>query len=401
MQDHGHSAQAAMVDKLPWIDPALIALVASGGLVYVGGATLLTGALSLLLLAAGFTSALRHRRAIKRCAARLLQHLQAAAAAPEPVTHAGDGLDALCGSVLPIWGRQIEAVRSQTEGAITDLSTRFSLIAHKLDAAMAASLQAAGGTAGGGIVGVLESARADLDQITRHLHSSLEQRRTLLAEVGQLADFTTDLKKMADEVGQIASQTNLLALNAAIEAARAGEAGRGFAVVADAVRSLSSQSGATGKRIGEKIGAVNAAIQTTLSAAERSTVLDRQTLAETEAKVHAILTRFQATSDSLSLSAEVLREESAGIRSEVDAALVSLQFQDRVGQMLTHVGNDLAKLENHVAALKTTGAAGPRLEVRRWLEELAGTYTTAEQRLLHEQPALAGAAAKNSDITFF
>jgi methyl-accepting chemotaxis protein len=61
--------------------------------------------------------------------------------------------------------------------------------------------------------------------------------------VGDLADVTNSVARIANMISHIAGQTNLLALNATIEAARAGEAGRGFAVVAQEVKALAAQVG--------------------------------------------------------------------------------------------------------------------------------------------------------------
>ena len=75
----------------------------------------------------------------------------------------------------------------------------------------------------------------------------------MLGSVRELSGASASLGDMAEDVGKLARQTNLLSINAAIEAARAGDSGRGFAVVAAEVRRLSTESGDTGRRIGEQV----------------------------------------------------------------------------------------------------------------------------------------------------
>lgn len=312
------------------------------------------------------------------------------------------GLDQLCIGVLPVWSRQIELASGQTEEAITALAARFSGLVGRIESTVAASAGGGEKNQAGDVVALLQESSEALHDIINSFKKALELKGTLMAQIEELARFTEELKKMAEDVGNIAGQTNLLALNAAIEAARAGEAGRGFAVVADEVRKLSTLSGETGKRISEKVETVNAAISSTMQASQQYAQHDAQMVERAESTMNQVLDRFQQAAGGLSGACATMQEESRIIRDEIADVLVALQFQDRVSQILAHVRNDQGKLENQLAAHVRdvqTGRADGRIDAGAWLDELARTYTTAEQSVVHS-----GGAAKVSaepEITFF
>ncbi len=351
-------------DSAPiWLHSLLAAVVGSGALVFTAGMNATSLGLSVILIVIGaglgWHAYTAHKDGITRTIIAIEKQtsLHTNGEADKKMDNgSSEQFGALCTDVIPIWSKQVSIARTQTEEAINALAGRFAGIAEKLEGAVNASNEAAGGIEGGGIVSILELSRQDLDAITQSLRMALGNKRALMDEVTQLVTFTEELRKMATDVASIAGQTNLLALNAAIEAARAGEAGRGFAVVADAVRALSNQSGETGKHITEKIEAVNTAIGTTLKAVNDTSELDAQTIRNGEATVAAILQRFKMAAEGLESSAQILQQEGRGIQHEVAEVLVSLQFQDRVGQILTHVQNDMEKLEHEVAGWRAKGS---------------------------------------------
>lgn len=75
------------------------------------------------------------------------------------------------------------------------------------------------------------------------------------------------------------------------------------AVVADEVRKLSTLSGETGKRIAEKVESVNAAIATTINAADQYARLDKETLQGAESAVNDVLDQFRGAASGLTESA--------------------------------------------------------------------------------------------------
>ena len=300
------------------------------------------------------------------------------------------GLDRTHRQAITILSGQVETARVQTEDAIVALASRFSGIANKLETAVAASQNAAGGLTGGGQDGVLTmlaQSRTELTAVMDTLNSVQQSRDVMLSEICGLMKYTDEMRNMAADVAAIALQTKLLALNAAVEAARAGEAAKGFGVVADEVRKLSALSSEAGKMMTDKVGAINAAISAVSGAAKLSAEQDARSALQCESVIQNVLSRFRDSTSRLSDSADILQRESDGIRAEVSDVLVSLQFQDRVSQILAHVRTSLEELGERVGRQlqQREGSEGSPEDIRMWLDQMAQSYSTEEQRHVHRE----------------
>lgn len=306
--------------------------------------------------------------------------------------------------VVPVWTGQVDSSRGQMETAVRELTGRFSGIVENLDRSIEASDAAGASVDDGrdGLVAVFARSEADLGTVVASLRSSMASKAAMLERIQGLGRFTLELEKMAGDVGRIASQTRLLSLNATIEATRAGEFGRGFGVVADEVRKLSRLSAETGRGIAEKVGVVAAAIVSVCATAEEAVRREGTAAMASETTIGAVLDAFRDVIDALTRSAGVLKHSNVGIKSEISGALVQLQFQDRVGQVMAHVSNHihgfLDEIDRHRERCQERGE-WTAIDPDDFLAELRATYTMREERALHAPHSLP--APIENDVTFF
>ncbi len=311
-----------------------------------------------------------------------------------------DSQKSFSAEVAPVWSGQIESSRTQMEAAITALSARFGKIAARLDRTLDASSGAARGTTAAEVYATSEQ---KLDAVMRLLRSTVDSKAEMLAKVQGLQGFVNELKQMVQAIAQITQQTNLLAINATIEAAHAGNVGRGFATVAQEVRALAGRSAQTGTLIAEKISAINAAIAAARVAAEQSTEQEKKAISDSERTIQQVLSQFREFTSSLTDAAELLRNESYGIKAEVYEALVQLQFQDRVSQIMAHVKGNIERppdiIEEHCTLCEREGALYA-LDANALLKELEQTYAMTDEHSVH-QGVQVSQSGENQEITFF
>lgn len=369
--------------------PFVIAATGIAAVFVVGGLDRLSLTAAAVLAIMGMGGALGIRRVLDR----LRQSLRVAETVATGIGEQGvEEFVARVGQagrdLMPVWARQIETVRDQTENAIVALSGQFAGIVQQLDEAIRISGQVAGDRqeASQGIASIFASSEQALLEVVDTLRVVLNERIALMQELDGLMGFTAELDQMAHDVARVAAQTNMLALNAAIEAARAGEQGRGFAVVADEVRQLSQLSGTTGKRIGEKVQVINDAIASAFSTGEASSERDSRAVTAAESTIREVLADFRLMADGMAEAGTLLRESSASIQAQVSDAIVQLQFQDRSSQILSHTRESIYAASLALGDASTRFSSDRTLvapDVEALLAGLEESYAMAEERQNH------------------
>jgi methyl-accepting chemotaxis protein len=306
--------------------------------------------------------------------------------------------------VVPVWKGHIESSREQMEAAINALSDRFGGIVDKLDEALrTASMETnAIDDQDNGLLALFSRSEQELNAILAAQKAAAAGMQRMLEKVQGLDSYIVELHSMAGDVAQIAHQSNLLSLNAAIEAARAGELGRGFAVVAKEFRMLSSKSGETGRHIAEKVSNISAAIEDACQVVQDSAD-QREARAQTaQDTIARVLSDFGGITGALQRSSTLLKTESIGIQAEVNQALVQLQFQDRVSQIMTQVNKSIDTLptilREQLAGYAQTHQLA-RLDAEALLKELQKSYVMADQHVIHQGGKVE--QKSTTDISFF
>jgi len=298
-----------------------------------------------------------------------------------------------------LWNAHIATAQAQIREAAATLLDAFSQVLAELDHIVEPAGDGSGSSSGNDArAATLATCEQRLQQLLGSMQETAQARDAMVGCVRDLSGASRELAEMADDVSKLARQTNLLSINAAIEAARAGETGRGFAVVAAEVRRLSTESGRTGRRIGDQIHRFEGRMDDVLEIADRHGQREAQSIERSRAAVEAVITDVDGVVALLNERAAESSARGEAIRTQIHQLMVAFQFQDRVQQILDQVNTSISAASKRcVDALKQGRPPSPQ----EWRALLEGGYTTDEQRAAAIGNASAPPSVSHSDTTFF
>ena len=298
--------------------------------------------------------------------------------------------------ILPIWSKQITTSRHSGDNAVAELAVIFSGIVSRLKSILKTSGQNTHTDQGyeKDFLATVATNQTNIQAVFKDLKAALEivndSKDMLLAEITM---YSANMKEMAVESHQVAFQSQIIALNAEIEAARAGEAGRAFAAVVSEMRQLARQSSETSKRMTSKVESIDNAMVKFYKEDQVMATKEAQQVSCAETLFKNIVESFSKATLEMEASISTMERESRHIQDDISSALIALQFQDSVSQIMAHVADNINALN------ESSGADTWNFDVKAWLEDMQSKFSVdAEHENINDNQTTSSQA---SSLTFF
>jgi methyl-accepting chemotaxis protein len=290
---------------------------------------------------------------------------------------------------------QLAETSHQVETAVTHVCGTFQDMVERAQTGLAhAEAITASGERGQGaaLLDTLAGARQAFDVLLDRLTSASGRARDAADRVQRLRELAAGVEKGIAKVDSIAMSVRLLALNAKIEAARDGDRGAGFSVVASEMERCAGESSEIADSIQETAheltSTLNSVAGTLRAEADRASAdMDTSRRAIEEA-----LRDVERTHDAIRTHLTEAGRMNRDFTRDISAAVVALQFQDRVSQRVGHVIDGLGRMHDALAAALPS-LRGTDQRVARRREEIEGDLASAHTMREERQAAAPVAAA--------
>ncbi len=287
---------------------------------------------------------------------------------------------------LPALEAQIRETIQQVELAVTDVCGGFEGMATRARESVAAASGLLGSDKGSGVEALLDASRHTLGQLQQQIERGQQISVQVIDHMHQMESTAAVIVKALAEIDRIAFGSKLVALNAKVEAAHFGDQGGAFEVVADEIAAQARKSEEITGKVVEEMKELRAKVAAASSSLDEMARMSVDTLQASRTELESALgnlTRTHAEMEKV-LSASVMGAEQ--LAEDIARSVVALQFQDRVGQRLSHVADELAAMRQTVHIpleylAKETPVLGQAR--RREVEErLKARYTMESERVV-------------------
>jgi len=249
---------------------------------------------------------------------------------------------------LPALEANIRETIQQVEHSVSDVCGAFEGMVTRARESVAATSRLLGSEKGSGIEALLAASRHSLAQLQQQIERSQQISTQAIEHMRQMDATAQMIVKALGEIDRISFGSTLVALNAKVEAARLGEQGGTFGVVADEIAAQARRSEEITGHVVEEMTELRAKVASASGSLNEMAALSVGTLQASRAELETALGDLTRTHSEMEATLAASAKGSQQLADEIARCVISLQFQDRVSQRLSHVADELAEMRRTV-----------------------------------------------------
>lgn len=307
---------------------------------------------------------------------------------------------AMC-NVFTVLERQLADINKDVENSVAGVCKGFKGMAEHAQAAVVAATQSCSTEENDGNGNELIADMQNvLIALVENARSSSEFTQSICEKLGLLEKRLVSIEKAMNEVEELACQAKLVALNGQIEAARLGPAGKPFEVVARETKKLSNHAATTSDSIKNLVADLSKQVRDTSTDITQKTEIDNKTFLQSQTRAKELLSNIEREHIRITNSLATTSELSSFLQRDISNAVLSMQFQDRVSQRVSHVISTMELLADDVdPQAKQLLASEAKNRSDKWLSQIAKTYTMdSERQVINNENMLANGTVASDEL---
>ena len=299
-----------------------------------------------------------------------------------------------CLAVLPVIRTQLQETSQQIEDAVVGVCGNFTGIAARAREAVAKSAELFDGRPSdpdATVESSIETSRRTIASLLGRMERASKLSALAVSSMEEVARTVTGIEQLLGEVQRIAFTNKLVALNAKIEAVHVGQLGIAFEVVAEEISRQAERSSGLADGIDSRIKEMRVTVDSAAGNLRDFLTEDSEKLNQSRHDAEAALNMLWSLHRRTRESLERTTSDNSRLANEIAAAVVGLQFQDRVKQRVGHVVEAIESLESALGGSSPVSPAGAETH-KSASDLLHSSYTMEAERAAHDRATAQGSS---------